>query len=97
MGSQVEHSLCYIRVIRKWLRTSDCFLDVWDDSATPAAHLIAEDPEAPRPPASDRTFGNNATLQPIAVADWRLLDHEAALRHTHLERGVVEVARLPPR
>ena len=57
---------------------------------------VPEDPEAPRPAASDCTFGNNATLPAVAVGDRRLLDHEAALRHAHLKRRVVEVARRPP-
>ncbi|HEX2346030.1 MAG TPA: hypothetical protein VHI12_05560 [Gaiellaceae bacterium] len=78
------------------LRALDRFIDIRDGSATPATHLIAEDPEASRPAASDRTFGNHATLLNVVVADGRLLDHEASLRHLHDERGVVEIARRPP-
>jgi hypothetical protein len=94
--SKIEHSLGDISIIRQSLRTFDCFVDVRDDSATPTAHLVAEDPEPSCPAASNRAFGNNATLLAVAVGDRRLLDHEAALRHAHLECGVVEVARRPP-
>jgi len=95
VGSQVEDPPGYIWIIRQSLRTFDRFIDIQDDSATPAAHLVAEDPEASRPAASDRTFGNHATLLAVVVADGRLLDHEASLGHLHDERGVVEIARRP--
>jgi hypothetical protein len=78
------------------LWTFDCFVDVRNDSSTPAAHLVAEDPDPSRPAASDGSFGNNATLGSVAVADRRLLDHEPARRRTHFECSVVEVAGRPP-
>jgi len=62
MGDQAEHSLRYIWIVRQSLRTLDRFVDVRDDSATPAAHLVAEDPEASRPAASDRTLRDDAAL-----------------------------------
>jgi hypothetical protein len=96
MRSQVERSLRYIWIIREPLRTFDSFVDVRDDSATPAPHFVAEDPKTSRPAASDRTLGYNATLPAVAVGDRRLLDHEASLRHAHLKRRVVEGVRHAP-
>ena len=58
-------------------------------------------PADPTPAASPRgekvyagSFGDDATLRPVAVAYRCLLDHVAALRYPHLERGVVEVAAI---
>jgi hypothetical protein len=93
--SQVEDPSGYIWIIRQSLRTFDRFIGIRDDSATPATHLVAEDPEASRPAASDGTLGDDAALSAVVVADGRLLDHEASLRHLHDERGVVEIARRP--
>ncbi len=67
-----------------------------DDAITPAAQLVAEDPHPPRPAAADRAFDDDATVSTVAGSDRRLLDHEPALRHPYLERGVVEVAHGPP-
>jgi hypothetical protein len=74
----------------------DCLPDIGDHSVAPAAHLVAEEPEASRPAASDSTFDDNATLQSVVVSDWRLLDHEPTLRHARLKRRVIEIARRPP-
>jgi hypothetical protein len=74
----------------------DGLADVRDHSVAPAPDLVAEDPEASRPAASDRTFGNNAALQAVLVADWCLLDHEAAIRYAHHKPRVIEVAGRSP-
>lgn len=84
------------RIIRQPSRTFDCFAGVRDDSATPAAHLVAEDQETSRPAGTNRTLGDDATLGSVAIADRCLLDHETPRRHVYLERSVIEVARLPP-
>jgi hypothetical protein len=97
VGDQVEHSLRQIWIIRESLWTFDSFVDIRDDSATPAAHLVTEDPKTSRPAATDRALPDDATLGPLAIPDRSLLDDEAALRKTHLERRVVEVAGRPPR
>jgi hypothetical protein len=71
----------------------NCLADIGDNSLAPAAHLVAEDPEAPSPAATDRTLRDDSTLGSVAIADRCLLYHEPPLRHTHLERRVVQVAR----
>ena len=58
----------------------------------PAAQLIAEDSQAPGPLAADGTSGDDTAFGSVVVRDRRLFDHEASLRHTYLERGVIEVA-----
>ena len=78
-------------VVSSW--ALDCFGDVGYDTVAPAAQLIAEDPQMPGPAASDRASGDDVAFGAVVVRDWRLFDHEASLRHAHLERGVVEVAR----
>lgn len=45
----------------------DRLADIWNNTVAPPAHLVAEDPEAPRPKVPDRTFGNDATPPSIAV------------------------------
>jgi hypothetical protein len=85
-----------IGIISQSERALDGFVDVRDDPAAPAAHLVAEDPKPSRPAASDRPFGDDASLGAVAARDRRHLDHEAALRHAHHERGVVEVAGRSP-
>ena len=96
VGNEVEYTPRELWIIRQSLRTLDSLIDVRDHSATPAAHLVPEDPKSPRPAACDRTFGNDATLSAVAVANRRLLDHEATLFHMHDKRRVVEIARSPP-
>jgi hypothetical protein len=54
----------------------DCLADIRDHSVAPAAHLVAEDPEAPCKAASDRAFCNNAPATSVVVANRCLLDHE---------------------
>jgi hypothetical protein len=83
-------------VVCQALWALDRFADIWDNAVAPAPDLVTEDPEASRPAASDRTFGNNAALQAVLVAHWRLLDHEAAIRHAHHQARVVEVAGRSP-
>jgi hypothetical protein len=46
--------------------------------------------------ASDRAFPDDAAFGAVVGADRRRLDYEPALRHVHLERGVVEVEDWPP-
>ena len=94
-GNQIQYPPRDIRVVRQSLWTFYRFVDIWDSAATPAAYLVAEDPQSAHPAASDRTFCDHATLEPIAVAHRRLLDHKPPLRHTHLECRVVEVAAWP--
>jgi hypothetical protein len=93
VGNQVEDTPSQILVIRQSPRALDCLVGVRDGSATPAPHLVPEDPKASRPAASDRTFGDDATLGAVVVGRRRLLDHIARLRYANLERRVVEVAR----
>src|SRR5919106_3078983 len=46
-----------LRIVSQAPRALDRFVDVRDNSATPAAHLVAEDPEMTRPAATDCAFG----------------------------------------
>jgi hypothetical protein len=95
-GHEVEDVLSERWVVCQVLWAFDCLADIWDNAVAPAAYLVAEDPETSRPAASDRTFGNNAALPAVLVADWCLLDHEAAIRHAHHKPRVIEVARRSP-
>jgi hypothetical protein len=74
----------------------DRLRDVGYHPVTPAAQLVAEDPEASRTAAPDRAFGDDATLRAVAASDGSLLDHEASLRHAYDERRVIEVAGRAP-
>jgi hypothetical protein len=95
-GTSAEQSTCLLGVVAQASWTLDRLGDIRDDAIAPAAQLVAEVSEASRPAASDRAFGDDATLLAVAVGDWRLLDHEAALRHAHLKRRVVKLARRLP-
>lgn len=44
--------------------TRDGLGDVGDDAAAPAAHLVAEDAHAPRPPTPDSPFGDDPAPAP---------------------------------
>jgi hypothetical protein len=78
------------------MRTIDGFCGVGDDAVTPTAHLVAEDPEAASPATAHHTLRDDTTLDSVAVSDRCLLDHEPPLRHAHVERRVIEVARWSP-
>jgi hypothetical protein len=92
-GHQVKQSACTIWIIGEPSRTIDRLADVRDRPVAPATHLVAEDPKSPGPPRADRADGGDAATGFVAVWNRRLLDHEASLRHAHLERGVVEITR----
>ena len=70
--------------------------DVRDVPAAPETDLVAEDPEAARPPSADGAFGNDSAVLAAPVMDRRLLDHEFSLWDLDLQRGVVEVAHGAP-
>jgi hypothetical protein len=70
--------------------------DVGDDTVTPTANLVPEDPKTPSPALSDCAFGDDASLPTVRIGNRSLLDHEPSLRYVHLERGVIEVAGRPP-
>ena len=78
-------------------RAVDRLVAIGDVAVAPAPHLVAEDPEATRPAGADRAARDDAALAGRATGNRRLLDHVAPHSDAHLERGVVEVARLPPR
>ena len=73
--------------------------DVGDDAVAPAAHLVAEEAQATGGAEPDGSDRNHAAGFAVVVRDWGLFDGEAALRHDHLESGVVEIAAgssMPP-
>jgi hypothetical protein len=95
-GHEIKDVLSERWVVCQVLWAFDCLADVGDHAIAPAAYLVAEDPETSCPTTSDRTFGNNAALPAVLVADWGLLDHEAAIRYAHHEPRVIEIARRSP-
>ena len=92
---EMEQSPRRILVLRQPLGALDSFANVWDDPITPAPDLVAEDAQAARPAAPDRTSGDGPSLLPIGVWHGTTLDREAALRHVDLERRVVEIEAPP--
>ena len=87
----IEHPVC-TRIRAQANRAFDGLGDVGYDAVAPAAHLVAEEPQTPGPAIADGASSDDSALGAVAVRDRCLLDHEASLRHAHLERGVVEVA-----
>jgi hypothetical protein len=57
--------------------------------------FVPEESEAAGRSRADRALGGDTALAAL-VPRWCLLDHEPALRHTHLERRVVEVTAISP-
>ena len=94
---ELEEPPCAVGIVAQAARALDRLGDVRDDTVAPASDLVAEDPEAglldalPTGPS-----GDDAHARQGRPADRRLLDHVPGLRHAHLERGVVEVAAIPP-
>lgn len=95
-GHKVEQSLRLTLVVAQPLWTLYRLGDVGDDAVTPAAHLVAKDPETSRPAAPNRALSHDTTPRSVAK-DRRLLDDESPVRHADLKRRVVEVARGTPR
>jgi hypothetical protein len=74
-------------IIAESLGACDCFADVGDDSIAPAPDLIAEDAEASKAATSDWAFDRDSPRRSASVRDGpHVLDHEAPLRHSYLER-----------
>ena len=73
-------------------RAFDRLVDVRYGAVVPAAHLVSEDPPPTGPAAGNRALRDDAPLRAAPVPHGCLLDDEAALRHAHHERGVVEIA-----
>ena len=84
-----------ILVLRQPLGALDRLAEVWNDSVTPAPHLIAKDAQVARPTAPDSTSADDPPLVAIGVWYRATLNREAALRHVHLKRRVVEVEPAP--
>jgi hypothetical protein len=72
-------------------RTADRVGAVGDHRTRPPADLVAEDPEASEPPASDRTVTDHATGLTVASGNGRQFDDVSALFDNDLERRVVQV------
>ena len=89
---QFEEPSRAVGIVAEPARALDGLGDVRDDPVPPAAHLIAEEPQASRDGRANRTLGDHTTSG--GVVDWNRghLDHEPALRHASLQRRVVEVA-----
>ncbi len=80
---------------REPLRAVDGLCEIGYHAVAPAVHLVAEDPETPRPPAPDSTLDGDAPSVARASRDRGHLDDESALRDVDDECGVIEIARLP--
>jgi hypothetical protein len=78
-------------IVRQGLWALDRLTCIRDYAAVPAAHLVAEDPEARCPAAADRSFPNDTPLRAVGVGDRSHLDHDAPLGSAHLKRRVVDV------
>src|ERR671937_217625 len=66
------------------------------NARAPAADLIAQEAQRPHPLRTNRTFGDDPTLPPVAARDRpRLLDHELARGHAHDQRRVIKVTPRP--
>jgi hypothetical protein len=70
---------------------ADRGVDIRDRTATLAAHLVTEQTEPAEPPQPDGSFDHGVPARRAEIRARRHLDHERALRHAHLQRGVVQV------
>jgi hypothetical protein len=71
--------------------------DIRDVAVVPEPDLVAEDSKSARPASADCPFADHSTSLVAPVVDRRLLDHEPPVWDLDLERGVVQIARSPPR
>jgi len=93
---EVEHPPCGLRIVCEPAWAVDRFGDVRDHPVAPAVQLVAEEPEPAGPARPDRPLHHDPARRTVVVEDRSLFDHEPALRHVDLERGVVQVARSAP-
>ena len=95
LGDQSEHLLGALRVARQPPGALDRLVDVRDDPASPATHLVAEDAQPPGPATAtgpSATTPRSAPLRPQSARS----RSRSGLPVPHLERRVIEVACRPP-
>lgn len=88
---QLEESSSVKEVGGKPLRTVYRLTEIRNYTFSPEPKLVAKNPKPTGPVGAYGAFGNNATLKPAPIRNWRHLDGMATLRREDLESGVIQV------